>query len=85
MNTSKVRVEVVDQFLLQFSFRLVIETLSEVSPDRKCFRMIGGVLVERTVKEVLPALEANRDKASFNPLFFTMSFHSNQCTYRSQP
>ncbi len=44
------------------SFRLVIETLGGVSGDRRCFRMIGGVLVERTVKEVLPALEANRDK-----------------------
>ena len=30
--------------------------------DRKCFRMIGGVLVERTVGEVLPALEQNRDQ-----------------------
>ncbi|NXM23491.1 PFD2 protein, partial [Oxyruncus cristatus] len=35
---------------------LVIETLREVDPTRKCFRMVGGVLVERTVKEVLPAL-----------------------------
>ena len=30
--------------------------------DRKCFRMVGGVLVERTVKEVLPALTSNRDQ-----------------------
>ena len=42
--------------------RLVIETLNDVDPDRKCFRMIGGVLVERTVKEVTPALSNNRDK-----------------------
>ncbi|CCF49229.1 hypothetical protein NDA11_002002 [Ustilago hordei] len=42
--------------------KLVIDTLSEASkddPDRKCFRLIGGVLVERTVKEVLPALQTN--------------------------
>ncbi len=26
------------------------------------FRMVGGVLVERTVKEVVPALVNNRDK-----------------------
>ena len=44
--------------------RLVIETLKEVEKDRKCFRMIGGVLVERTVNEVLPALEQNRDQVS---------------------
>ncbi|NXO63025.1 PFD2 protein, partial [Phainopepla nitens] len=41
---------------------LVIETLREVDPTRKCFRMVGGVLVERTVKEVLPALESNREQ-----------------------
>ena len=41
---------------------MVIETLNDVDPDRKCFRMIGGVLVERTVKEVTPALSNNRDK-----------------------
>ena len=41
---------------------MVIETLNDVDADRKCFRMIGGVLVERTVKEVTPALSNNRDK-----------------------
>ncbi len=49
-------------YISLFLPRLVIETLQGVSPDRRCFRMIGGVLVERTVREVLPALEANRDK-----------------------
>ena len=42
----------------------MIETLNEVDGNRKCFRMVGGVLVERTVKEVLPSLENNKEKAS---------------------
>ena len=40
-------------------YSLVIDTLKSTAPDRKCFRMVGGVLVERTVKDVLPALEYN--------------------------
>ena len=46
------------------TYRMVIETLTGVDPSRKCFRMIGGVLVERTVREVLPALTTNRDQVS---------------------
>jgi len=42
--------------------KLVIETLTGVDGDRKCFRMVGEVLVERTVKEVLPALITHRDQ-----------------------
>ncbi|CAL1591332.1 unnamed protein product [Knipowitschia caucasica] len=43
---------------------LVIDTLKDVDPSRKCFRLVGGVLVERTVKEVLPALESNKEQIS---------------------
>lgn len=43
------------------SHRLVLETLEPLPPDRKCFRMINGVLVERTVKDVIPALKTNSD------------------------
>ena len=48
------------------NFRLVIETLEGVEKDRKCFRMVGGVLVERKVGEVEPALVSNRDKVRLN-------------------
>ncbi|KAI1916155.1 Cochaperone prefoldin complex subunit [Ophidiomyces ophidiicola] len=41
--------------------KLVVETLEPLSGDRKCFRMINGVLVERTVKDVIPALKTNSD------------------------
>ncbi|KAJ1899599.1 Cochaperone prefoldin complex subunit [Coemansia sp. IMI 209127] len=43
---------------------LVIKTMTPMPEDRKCFRLINGVLVERVVKEVLPALETNRDGIS---------------------
>jgi prefoldin subunit 2 len=39
----------------------VTETLEPLPGERKCFRLINGVLVERTVKEVLPALKTNSD------------------------
>lgn len=41
--------------------RLVIETLDPLPQDRKCFRMVNGVLVERTIQDVLPSLKTNSD------------------------
>ncbi|KAM3420117.1 hypothetical protein BST61_g3419 [Cercospora zeina] len=41
--------------------KLVLETLTPLPGERKCFRMINGVLTERTVKDVLPALQTNAD------------------------
>lgn len=41
---------------------MVIDTLKNVDPNRKCYRMIGGVLIERQVKDVEPLLKANSEK-----------------------
>lgn len=41
--------------------KLVLETLAPLPLDRKCFRMINGVLIERTVKDVVPALKTNSE------------------------
>ncbi|KAJ5231690.1 hypothetical protein PENSTE_c012G03562 [Penicillium steckii] len=41
--------------------KLVIDTLDPLPEDRKCFRMVNGVLVERTIKDVLPTLKTNSD------------------------
>ncbi|KAF4819498.1 putative prefoldin subunit 2 [Colletotrichum siamense] len=41
--------------------KLVLETLQPLSGDRKAFRLINGVLMEQTVKDVLPALTTNSE------------------------
>ncbi|KAF9879209.1 prefoldin subunit [Colletotrichum karsti] len=41
--------------------KLVLETLQPLSADRKCFRLINGVLMEQTVKDVMPALTTNSE------------------------
>ncbi|EAQ93293.1 hypothetical protein CHGG_01528 [Chaetomium globosum CBS 148.51] len=41
--------------------KLVLETLEPLPGDRKCFRMINGVLAERTVKDVIPALRTTAE------------------------
>jgi prefoldin subunit 2 len=39
--------------------RLVVETLQKLEGERKAYRLVGGVLVERTVGEVLPIVNSN--------------------------
>merc|ERR1711907_663810 len=38
---------------------LVLEAIKPLEKDRKCWRLVGGVLVERTVGEVVPSLDQN--------------------------
>jgi prefoldin subunit 2 len=39
--------------------KLVIDQLAILEPERKAFRLIGGILVEKTVGEALPAVQQN--------------------------
>lgn len=48
--------------IFNFNCRTVIDTLKSVEEDRKCFRLIGGVLCERTVKSVLPQLNDAKEQ-----------------------
>ena len=41
---------------------LVLSAMDGLEPTRKCFRLVGGVLVERTVAEVHPAVDSNKEK-----------------------
>lgn len=41
--------------------KLVEETLKPLDPLRRAYRLVGEVLVERTVQEVLPSVTTNRE------------------------
>ncbi|TPX33640.1 hypothetical protein SmJEL517_g03519 [Synchytrium microbalum] len=41
--------------------QLVLDTISPMDPERKCFRLVGGVLVERTIRDVVPAVTTNME------------------------
>lgn len=41
--------------------KLVQETLEPLDAGRKAYRLVGGVLVERTVGEVLPSVKSNKE------------------------
>ncbi|KAI4835831.1 prefoldin subunit 2 [Plasmodium brasilianum] len=42
--------------------KLVLEALENVPSDRRCYRMVGEILVERTVGEIKPALVDHKNK-----------------------
>lgn len=41
--------------------QIVLEALIPLDPNRKSHRLIGGILVERTVEQVIPALKTNME------------------------
>ncbi|CDJ33395.1 uncharacterized protein EMH_0082310 [Eimeria mitis] len=40
--------------------QLVLDAIKPLEPSRRCYRLVGGVLVERTVGEVEPALKQHK-------------------------
>jgi chaperonin cofactor prefoldin len=44
---------------------LVEETLKPLDPSRRAYRLVGEVLVERTVAEVLPSVTTNKENVSY--------------------
>ncbi|GAB68524.1 prefoldin subunit 2 [Plasmodium cynomolgi strain B] len=48
--------------------KLVLEALENVPSDRRCYRMVGEILVERTVGEIKPALVDHKNKSKVNDL-----------------
>lgn len=68
----------------------MIKALQSLDPGRKCYRLIGEVLVERTVKEVLPAVKSNEDQIamvsaysitqiSIRNVYTRLEFHQTTC------
>lgn len=45
--------------------KLVLDQLTKLEPERRAFRLVGGVLVERTVGEVLPPIQQNYEGVGF--------------------
>jgi prefoldin subunit 2 len=41
--------------------QMVIDTMKPLDESRICYRLVGGVLVQKTVKETLPNVQANYD------------------------
>lgn len=39
----------------------MVDTLEPLDAARRAYRLVGGVLVERTVGEVLPTVKANQE------------------------
>ncbi len=37
--------------------KIVLETLNKTPNERKCFRMVGGALIEKNVGETIPVLD----------------------------
>ncbi|CDJ39084.1 hypothetical protein, conserved [Eimeria tenella] len=44
--------------------QLVLDAFKDLEPSRRCYRLVGGVLVERSVGEVQPALEQHKAKVA---------------------
>lgn len=49
-----------------------------MDPKRKCYRMVGGLLCERTVEDVMPALVTNKEQVRFVASMLTYLFEAER-------
>ena len=65
---------------------LVIDALKPLDSGRKCFRMVGDVVVERTISEVFPAVVKNRDAIVETMNKMGEAKHAwSKCAFSQQP
>ena len=55
-----------------------LRPLLKTAPTRKCYRQIGGTLVERTVEDVVPSLETNFSGIKEVPEGLAKSYQSRE-------
>lgn len=55
--------------LIIICISLVLKSLEVLATDKKAYRMVGGVLVQKTVGEVVPEIKENRESVFFIVLF----------------
>ena len=58
----------------------MLVTLKGTNKDRKCYQLVGDVLVEQTVADVLPKVEENEKGVSFFDVY--LSFVVNKRNQR---
>lgn len=61
----QIQAKVTELTLEKEEHRLVEGTLSKLDDSRKAYRLVGGILVERTVGEVRPIVTQNLAGVSF--------------------
>ena len=64
--------------------RLVVEQLEKLEDNRRAYRLIGGVLVEKTVNELLPIVQENLEGVRPTDLSHSLSLsfshtHTSVC------
>ncbi len=42
--------------------RLVLNSITKMDGARKCYQLVGGVLVEKTIETVIPDVTFNKDR-----------------------
>ncbi|XP_035220325.1 prefoldin subunit 2-like [Stegodyphus dumicola] len=57
----KLYAELADKEVNLQEYREVLKILKEVNPNRKCFRLSSGILLERSVHETYPSLLLQRE------------------------